>query len=325
MLGLAALYAGREDEVARAALYKRVAKNIASGSLEGHWQLLEVDRERALEFLVSRLQSDASTVHEDELTAIASTLEDVFGEDWVRDWVERTPQDCRVAQAVRKWRETPPRREKPERMVKTLERLMSRFEASWDAANSFVENASEEEFQRAARNLPSDEKLLAQYLRRLFIRRPWPIEPNPLFELTKSKHWRLRRSAFRVLEEIQSPEVRRFGLKELKKRWNGQLAADLLLKNYQPGDEELIRQRAHKSRNLEELHNLLRTLLKIVEQQPGVPKEYVDYLYDTMPCSFCRFFVIKEMVGRGLMTEAVRKECRYDASQDTRELAARLA
>lgn len=323
MLGLAAIYSGRGNEVARAALYKRVTKNIASGSLKGEWQLFQLDGERALEFLLPLLENDASTVPEDNLGAIASSLEDCLGEEWVREWLEEQPADSKVAASVRNWRKPPPQ-EKPREKVTTLEELLATFEKSWHAASSFLEHASDDEFRRAAENLPSNEKLLGRYLRRVFVRRRWPIEPEPLFELTKSKNWGVRRGAFRVLEEIQSPVVRRFGLKELKKRWNGPLASDLLLKNYRPGDEELVRQRADHSRDLDELHSVLTTLLKMVERQPDVADEYVTYLYDSMPCSFCRFFVVKEMIKRGLMTDAVREECRYDASEDTRELVAGL-
>lgn len=315
-------YARRGDVLAKKALYKRVRKNILEEhAIDGFDSLLELDREKALEELVALMDQSGVLLPDDSYRRAAYDIEEVFGKEWKDQWLRANEQKSRTAAAI-KAEEGAVYRKPSGKKIRTADDLMDAFRSGDGrrAAGSFESEATGEEFEKAARNLPAPEEGLANYLTWVFVRRKWPIEPQPLFELAKNKEWKIVRKAYRVLEKLESPEVRRFALAKLNNRYQGRLACDLLIKNYRTGDEELLRQRANASRGRDEMHEILMSLRQVVDDHPEIHDEYVQYLYDTIPCSFCRYLVVKEMIKRGMVTEEVRIECLHDAAEDTRLL-----
>ncbi len=309
--------------MAKSALYKRVRKNILEVRVvNGVDNLLELDREKALDYFVALMDKSEVELRDNEYGSLGYDIEKTFGEEWKEAWLLANEHSSRTAAAIRREDKSVYRERGGEKVV-TAEDLLEVFRQRGDsrnAADSFQSAASTEEFERAARNLPSPEEGLAEYLRSVFVRRPWPIEPQPLFELAKSRKWKVVRQAYRVLEKIESPEVRRFALAKLQNRYQGRLASDLLIKNYRPGDAKRLRLRADASRGRDEMHEILMSLRQLVEKHPEIGDQYVQYLYDTMPCSFCRYSIVKVMMERKMVTGEVRAECLHDAAEDTRLL-----
>ena len=330
---IALVYAKRGDKGACEALYKRVLRSLEVGKVFGVEELLEVGREQALDRVISILDSREKSAVDDNLCHVSFAIEEVFGEEWLDRWLQENASESRTIQHLLEVRKAPRDTRKRFPRISTVSQLMAEVDEDgdrlpYDAIRSFVEHATDEEFAIAARNLPSDPKILAKYLT-MFRKRTWPLDLYSLFDLTRVKgnrgrRWRAVRAVYQILKEIHAPAVRKFALDRLEDRYHGQLAAQLLIKNYIPGDEERIRHRADRSLWPQEMHSILSDLLVLVEEHPEIADGYVVYLYETIPCGFCRYLVVKAMSERGLVTDEIRHECRNDSEEDTRNLFSKL-
>jgi hypothetical protein len=321
MRWLATRYALRGNEGARRALKMRVSKNLLAGETRGFDSLLAVEGKSCLPHVVSILEQESISFDADAWSRIRYELEDEFGEEWLTNWILSLPATYRTAHALLDVSSGSHDSYEATRWVKTLDDLMSTAKGEpldYYACANFTQNASEEEFVKAARSLPSEPQMLASYLRIFTRRRPWPIEPQPLFEASKSKNWKVVRECYSVLENVISPEVRRFALRRIGLRYEGQLAVDILRVNYEPGDENLIRERSEKCKSLFEMHYVLMPFRELLEAQPEIDDSLVEYLYSANPCSYCRESIVKRMIERNLVTHQIRNECLHDASEDTR-------
>ncbi len=319
---LATRYALRGDEAAKQSVRKRIIKNLQTGEMRGVENWLLVDRESALQEVVVLFEMLHSPLEDDDGRMIGYAIEEVFGEQWFEEWVKSLPPESRTARLIREDPNIYKRAKEKEQVVRTYEELISTVEENqlpYAARSTFLDNATESEFIKAARNLPSDPRLLAQYLQ-IFgrERRPWPIEPQPLFQLAKSNSSKVAARSYAVLRKIKSDEVRQFALRNISKRYAGQLAVDLLVLNYLPGDEEIIKERAEQALWPHELHNVLMPLREIIKSHPEIDNSLIAYLYEKQPCSFCRESVVDFMIQRNMVTDDIRLECLHDASEETR-------
>jgi len=190
----------------------------------------------------------------------------------------------------------------------------------WD----FAWRATAEEFKKAAKNLPVNEKERHRYLEYLFRERPFPLDPKTLIKDTRSKHPSLRNRAYKTLKMIKSPVVRAFALRDLKRVPNGAFACELLVKNYQAGDAELVLDRAKKCKYNNERHRVLFALRDMVEEHPELSPKYAYYIYDYDPCAICRNCIVDIIVKRGWLTQEMREECKYDSQNEIRKMVQEL-
>lgn len=322
MRSLARRYAEGGDERAKKALYRRVEKNLAEGKADGVSDLLHADKESALSHLVRLFEG--AIKYPDDPFRLSHDIEDAFGEEWRNDWARANAPSSETARMVLaeidRVYEKPP----PERPIRTYDDLLAmpigeRY--AYKKLFNFLSHSSDAEFRKAAENLPSNDTDLANVLKWLFDYRDWPLDPRLLFNLTRSRSWKVKNAAYRALCRLKSPAVRKFALQRLPLRREGQRAVDLLVTNYEPGDERIIRERAEKSKDVDELHEFLMELLQIIEQHPEIDNEFLTFLYDHQPCSFCRYSVVKCLIDRNLFTVQHREECLRDAEEDTRKLA----
>ena len=54
---------------------------------------------------------------------------------------------------------------------------------------------------------------------------------------------------------------------------------------------------------------------------PEMPDSLLLWAYEASLCSWCREGIIEKLISRGLMTDDMKEEIRYDADLDIRDLA----
>jgi len=103
----------------------------------------------------------------------------------------------------------------------------------------------------------------------------------------------------------------------------------LLVKNYQPEDEELLTKWLKSlpvSGNRGDWHHIFYTVEDIFHDKSveNPPCQLLTYMYEKTLCSFCREEIVEEMGKRGMLKDEVLIECRYDCNDSLREYADEL-
>jgi hypothetical protein len=96
---------------------------------------------------------------------------------------------------------------------------------------------------------------------------------------------------------------------------------DLLDRNWADGDERLLESMLATTTGRLELDRLVAGVLDVNGSHPEadlVPSLLLAY--ERGPCAFCRRYVVKALIERTALPEALRDECRYDVVDETREL-----
>ncbi len=99
----------------------------------------------------------------------------------------------------------------------------------------------------------------------------------------------------------------------------------VLLVNYRPKRKRLIltllRSLSYSFDSDEDWHSVISAILDMRLHGIRAPKEFLYFAYERNYCSFCRYYAVKELKRRRLLTEEIRAELPYDANEDTRALA----
>src|SRR5262249_26078764 len=143
-----------------------------------------------------------------------------------------------------------------------------------------------------------------------------------LVELARSDDWRVANGAVSALAHISHDTVRELALERLRTSERAAHGVELLAKNYREGDYRLIE--ALNVRGMDDwaCHRLGIEVRHFVEKH--LSHEAVAslrLLYEHGPCSLCRGGVVELLLKLDGLTDAMRAECRYDASAEVRSLA----
>ncbi len=183
--------------------------------------------------------------------------------------------------------------------------------------------ASETELAQAAADLllETNPKRLRAYVR-IFRRRCFPLDIEPLIGLARNSKIKNAALAMRALENIIHPKVRAFAL-ELVAKPSGEVGwvPDLLINNFQEGDHLILESLLAKSLKKGDYHRLGLGVLDFCEAHPNPESEerLMLALYEYDPCAFCRSFAVDRLFELDRLPAWMAEECRYDANLDTRE------
>lgn len=186
------------------------------------------------------------------------------------------------------------------------------------------EHASEENAMLAAHGLvqATDPKVQLAHLR-LFARRRFPLDCDILLGLATSVHAQVAHAAVRALTQIVHPAVRELALHLIGNHSTARGGAiELIDRNYQPGDHQLLLAWFAAEEDRETLHTFERNLKNFWEHHPddGTKIQMLLTLYERGPCSFCREGVVQRLLERHALTPEIQAECAYDANEDVRNL-----
>lgn len=158
---------------------------------------------------------------------------------------------------------------------------------------------------------------------RIFSRRPFPLDPAMILGWARSADERVASAATLALESITHPTVRQHAL-EL---WTTgdparHHAIAMLASNFEPGDHAMALDWFAQEPDRDFRHWLGMDLKKLWERhpQPATEVRMLLSLYERQVCSECREYALQRLVELDALPEAIRAECRFDASHDIRQM-----
>jgi hypothetical protein len=190
--------------------------------------------------------------------------------------------------------------------------------------SSWGKQASTDDFERAARGLtitttPEDQ---IQHLR-IFSRRPFPFEPALLLSLSSSDNADVAYAAVVALSNIRHPSVRAEAFR-LASNWlaGREWAITMLDQNWEPDDHQIVLNWFERELDRDTRHRMESGIESLWEHHPDPASEprMLYSLYEKGTCSFCRESVVKRLIELDSLSDSLRAECAYDASDEIREL-----
>ena len=155
---------------------------------------------------------------------------------------------------------------------------------------------------------------------------PYPGDPEPIIRDTASDNERLTNAAWRALEKIRHPAVRRFALSNANPKERRFEIFAVLSANYSPGDEHLLEaylREMASAKDWDALHCAGMCIFHIFDSLRGLPrpKALLPLLYEYEPCSFCRLSALELMSRHRMLSTDILEECLWDSNSDIRRLA----
>lgn len=201
----------------------------------------------------------------------------------------------------------------------------------------WASQAPDAEIRQAAQDFSAltgeNPDLILSYLF-VFIRRPFPLNPDILIEMTQSfmgeSPWSeaglkpeklIPIRALAALENVQHADVRAFAIEGL--RAGKDHLVGLLKHNYQPGDWMLIQDLLQTEYSPETLHDIGRGVIKVFTAHPAEEAlPVLQFLVEHGPCSHCRYSLMRGMAQLDALPRLMQIEARLDAHKGTRRWAA---
>jgi hypothetical protein len=196
--------------------------------------------------------------------------------------------------------------------------------------------AGESDLRRAAEallELPDHDPLLRRHVQ-IFARRPFPLDPGRLIDLSRSGENEfpgsfaeagekdvLAISAFQALENVRHPDVRALALEFLKTNGWPTRAIDLLVGNFEDGDLTTINASFLGAEDTYCRHHITMAIKQLYKSlRPIGIEEMLLLVYEHGPCGFCRFQAVEWLLEADALPHSVIEECRFDSNTDIREL-----
>ena len=156
-----------------------------------------------------------------------------------------------------------------------------------------------------------------------FSRCPYPEDPLPIIEDTKSGCEKLKEMAWQALENIRHPMVREYALQNLQN--DSETVLPVFIKNYQEQDATLL-ESIVKSINVDfddttGWHSVHLDVLGMIDDGLKAPATLIQHIYETTYCSCCREHAFLQMRKRRMLTNEILQECLLDSNDDIRTYA----
>lgn len=342
LLDFAVIFARDGDERAKEAIYEKLRRGVSEQDMPGADQAVALD---GADGLVRVLDVVGATGHVwNDLAALRiEQAVEMSGADAVRLAVREaaannpnivralaaagyTPEH--VLEEVEQWREKSRaqmgRRSIPENT--TWEEIKNSPDLQI-IASRWAMVASDEELAKAARDLdPQEEPKRLQWHLRIFWKRAFPLDPEPIIGLVDHPDERVASAAINVLRNVQDDAVRAlFDRLRVNSEWSD-WAVSLLRSNYRGGDEAIIAKMLEGETDPEKLHRIAIDAAEVYKDNP-VPEgvQVILFAYEKTPCSLCRHRCLEALDTLGSVPDWMIEECLHDAYEPTRELAARLS
>ena len=156
----------------------------------------------------------------------------------------------------------------------------------------------------------------------------YPDDPHSIIEDIQSNCEELQNAAWRALENIRHPAVRKFALDNALKGIRTPENFALLATNYMPEDGKLVEKLLRKmidQKDWDGVHAAGMDIYRAFREGSGIPqpKHLLPILYEYNPCSFCRESALVYMSKHRMLTKEILEECQFDSNDDIRKMAAK--
>jgi hypothetical protein len=324
----------------RPPIYETLARCVADGDTTGVEAVVQLDGEAgvrsAARLLAGRFGATPPAEDRYPELCLLYAVEDVFGDEAARLMDRLTAARGPVSRYLRDLRtelsavRTSPRRRAP--LLSTYEAIRAELDARAAAGARFVpakawargmDGPTAFRLADDLRAETNDNRL--PLLLRVFGELPLPGDFSRLEELTRRPDKRIAWPAVLALGQIRHGRVRRRGL-EMFNDGDFREAVELFVKNPGQGDADRINSLMARELDEGDYHLIGLGVLDYVEANPEAPLgPALCSMYECGPCSMCRDRVVEGLLARGLLTDDLRAECAYDASDGIRELVAENA
>lgn len=184
--------------------------------------------------------------------------------------------------------------------------------------------AREEDLLLAAQDLiqQDDPPHILWYLK-IFLERPFPLDPRHLFSLIDFEDFRINRMMLSVISRVEHPSVRQFAMKLIHDgHEEAGYAIRLLASNYQDGDWDLINSWSDGNLDENTCYDLGGSIEAVFEHHPNTGAEHAMLnVYENTVHSWVRKSMIKMLHSIDALPDHIRQECFYDSKERIRELA----
>ena len=186
------------------------------------------------------------------------------------------------------------------------------------------EHAAEADLRVVAERLrEADDPREIRNLLYVFAGRPMPDFDPALLELCRHDDAELRRRAFMACGQVTHEAVRTLGLAELARGIELAGAIDLMVRNFEPGDEARIVAALQMPDDADEQHSLLMSVRNLLEANPDADASVLGLIfYAFTPCEHCRRTAVRLLLDRAAAPDWLVAECRHDNDERIRELVA---
>ena len=337
MFDLAVLLAPKFPAV-RKAVYEAFAKGALKNDFTGADQIVTLDGLNGFEFAVSHMSGLDFEKEGWELRSCIDELAELLGKEEVWRAISglnptRNPRYQELLAAVKaqdeelethwKTKKTPSVPEFPSltEILNHIDRGMPSWRSMMRRWSKHCEN--QVEILEATRliEIEVDPERLIKLLW-LFCKKPFPGDPDRLIALAHSTDDTLAESAMWALEHTASPKIRDLALKFTDANRIVQRVPSLLIRNYQPGDENLVTDLLSQTLEDFEYHTMNINAGEFFEAHPELDcSEAMAHVYENNPCSMCRWSAMNLWVkSRKILSATILEEALWDCDLDTRKL-----
>lgn len=182
--------------------------------------------------------------------------------------------------------------------------------------------ADDESIRLAAEDVlrETDPKRLMKLLY-VFMKRPFPLSPEPLLKIVTCEDEQLAWRAAVVLSDVTHPKVRSLALTLAKSPDRLAAASRLIEANWEEGDGPLVESLLRRSVSLDMTHSIGFSVRDIADKHRVAEMDApLLLLYENGPCSTCRHGVVKSLLLTDSLPPHIAEECLHDANMSIREL-----
>ncbi len=167
-----------------------------------------------------------------------------------------------------------------------------------------------------------DRVKLEKYMR-VFDVVKFPYDYQPILSLAKSEKEkdRLVKYACASLKYFKGSDIRKFAVDRLARiRIPGDYL-DLLVSNYKKGDDRLLTDIVNRSRNENDVHNLVWSYINIYQtNRTKECRKPLEAIYKKLTCGIHRAEIVQILIDNKVLSKQLRREIKFDSYEEVRQL-----
>lgn len=147
---------------------------------------------------------------------------------------------------------------------------------------------------------------------------PWPLDAGILIECGASDNKRLAKEVNTALTLLKDERLHDYATALLQKGFDSD-AISILINNIRKSDESLILSLLEELLITEENEGDWHGIASEIGSNgdnPEMPDSLLIWAYESTLCSWCRKNIVEEMINRGMLTDELKEELRWDANLD---------
>ena len=147
---------------------------------------------------------------------------------------------------------------------------------------------------------------------------PWPLDAGILIECGASDNKRLAKEVNTALTLLKDERLHDYATALLQKGFDSD-AISILINNIRKSDESLILSLLEELPITEENEGDWHGIASEIGSNgdnPELPESLLTWAYESTLCSFCRKNIVEKMINRGMLTDELKQELRWDAKLD---------